>query len=128
MGCTFARGMSPASDISLQIEGCWNGRQIISPEWVRESTTPKIRTLQWMDYGYLWWIHQNPELFVFEARGSGGHMLSIIPCLDLVVVVMGVGGGDMPDPDFVIHEYIIKAVTDRVMIPQAETFQPAAAS
>ncbi len=34
--------------------------------------------------------------------------------LDLVVVVTGVGGFDLPDPDFIIHEYIIKAVTDQV--------------
>lgn len=93
-------------------QGWWDGRQIISPAWVQESTTSKIRTPQWMDYGYLWWIHQNPELFIYEGRGSGGHVLTIVPSLDLVVVVMGVGGGDLPDPDFVIHEYILKAVTE----------------
>lgn len=94
-------------------QGWWDGRQVLSREWIEESTTPKIRTLQWMDYGYLWWIHQNPDLYVYEARGSGGHMLTIVPSLDLVVVVMGVDGGDLPDPDYVIHEFIIKAVQDR---------------
>jgi hypothetical protein len=47
-----------------------------------------------------------------EARGSGGHMMTVIPSLDMVVVVTGTGGGDMADPDFVMHEYFIKAVTD----------------
>lgn len=93
-------------------QGYWDGKQVISREWVQESTTKKIRASLTMDYGYLWWIHPNPALAVFEARGSGGHILSIIPSLDMVIVVTGVGGGDMPDPDFVIHEYIIKAVTD----------------
>jgi hypothetical protein len=31
----------------------------------------------------------------------------------MVVVVTGVGGGDLPEPDFVIHEYFIKAVRDK---------------
>jgi CubicO group peptidase (beta-lactamase class C family) len=93
-------------------QGYWDGKQVVSREWVQESTTKKIRASVTMDYGYLWWIHPSTDPFIFEARGSGGHMMSIIPSLDLVVVVTGVGGGDMPDPDFIIHEYIIKAVTD----------------
>ena len=47
-----------------------------------------------------------------EARGSGGHIISIIPSLDMVVIVMGVGGEELADFDYVIHEYFIKAVTD----------------
>ena len=92
--------------------GYWDGKQLISEQWVQESTTKKIRASVTMDYGYLWWVHPSTDPAIFEARGSGGRIMSIIPSLDLVVVVMGIGGGDLPDPDFVIHEYIIKAVTD----------------
>ena len=65
-----------------------------------------------MDYGYLWWIHISDDPQIFEARGSGGQILSIIPSLDMAILVTGVGGGDMPDPDFVIHEYFIDSVMD----------------
>jgi CubicO group peptidase (beta-lactamase class C family) len=94
-------------------QGYWDGKQVISSEWVQESTSKKLKSNVWMDYGYLWWIHQGTDPYIFEARGSGGHMLSIIPSLDMVVVVTGVEGGDLPDPDFVIHEYFIKAVRDK---------------
>ncbi len=94
-------------------QGYWNGRQLISREWVRQSTTKKITAVPpSMDYGYHWWVHRSTEPAIFEARGSGGQVLSVIPSLDLVVVVNGKNGGDLPDPDFVIHEYIIGAVMD----------------
>jgi CubicO group peptidase (beta-lactamase class C family) len=92
-------------------QGYWDGEQVVSKEWVQQSTAKQIDSYL-MDYGYLWWIHESADPAIFEALGSGGHILSVIPSLDMVVVVNGVGGGDMPDPDFVIHEYIIKAVTD----------------
>jgi CubicO group peptidase (beta-lactamase class C family) len=95
-------------------QGYWDGKQVISREWIQESTTKKIRVdWQWMDYGYLWWLHQGNDPYIFEALGSGGQILSIVPSLDLVMVVTGTGGGDMADPDFVIHEYFIGAVTDK---------------
>ena len=94
-------------------QGYWNGRQLISREWVRQSTTRKISAVPpSMDYGYHWWVHRSTEPAIFEARGSGGQVLSVIPSLDLVIVVSGRDGGDLPDPDFVIHEYIIDAVVD----------------
>lgn len=94
-------------------QGSWDGKQVVSTQWVRQSTSKQIQASPTMDYGYLWWLHRYKDPVIFEARGSGGHILSVIPSLDLVVVVTGVGGGDLPDPDFVIHEYILKAVTDK---------------
>ena len=92
--------------------GTWDGRQVVSEEWVRESTTKNLRATSWMDYGYLWWIHISDDPPIFEARGSGGQILSVIPSLDMAILVTGVGGGDMPDPDFVIHEYFVGSVMD----------------
>jgi CubicO group peptidase (beta-lactamase class C family) len=92
--------------------GYWDGSQVVSREWVQESTTKKLRGTSWMDYGYFWWIHMSENPHIFEARGSGGQVLAIIPSLDMTILVTGVGGGDMPDPDFVIHEYFIDSVMD----------------
>jgi CubicO group peptidase (beta-lactamase class C family) len=98
-------------------QGYWDGKQVVSTDWVGQSTSKQIQASPTLDYGYLWWLHPFKDPVIFEARGSGGHMLAVIPSLDLVVVVTGVGGGDLPDPDFVIHEYIIKAVTDLQSFP-----------
>jgi CubicO group peptidase (beta-lactamase class C family) len=93
--------------------GYWDGKQLISKDWVEQSTTKKIRAEPpSIDYGYLWWVHRSNDPAIFEARGSGGQVLAVVPSLDLVVVVSGKDGGDLPDPDFVIHEYIIDAIVD----------------
>lgn len=96
-------------------EGYWDGMQVISQEWVQQSTTKQIAAFPGMDYGYLWWVHQGKAPVVFEALGYGGQSLYVVPELDLVVVVTanvsGLGGA--PDPGSTIYEYIVKAVTDK---------------
>jgi len=96
-------------------QGYWDGQQIISPEWIRQSTSSQIHTGRGSDYGYLWWIHPRPDQPSFEAAGSGGQSIYVVPSLDLVVVVTGggPGSGALEDPGPIIYEWIMKAVTDR---------------
>ena len=70
-------------------QGKWNGRQIISEEWVRRATTPlKIKS----DYGYLWWLNTNRTLMLsatassYGAFGAGANKIWIDPENDLVIV------------------------------------------
>jgi CubicO group peptidase (beta-lactamase class C family) len=37
--------------------GIWNGRQIVSADWIAESTREQSRCKEWgnLAYGYLWW-------------------------------------------------------------------------
>jgi len=69
-------------------EGRWNNQQIISPDWVKESTSPKV-TAGSTSYGYQWWIRTyrvGPrEVQCYYAMGLGGNFLSVFPDLDLVV-------------------------------------------
>jgi CubicO group peptidase (beta-lactamase class C family) len=96
-------------------QGYWDGQQIISPEWIQESTRSHLHTDQGPDYGYLWWIHPRSDLPSFEAAGSGGQSIYVVPGLDLVVVVVGgiSGYGNPEDPGLIIHDWIMGAVTDR---------------
>lgn len=75
--------------------GQWNGAQIISPEWVRESVAPALRVAPAPgapSYGFKWWLYQNPvdtTRFVWAGSGFGGQIPMAIPELDLVVVFNG---------------------------------------
>ena len=97
-------------------QGYWAGRQIISPEWIQQSTRAQIRTGMGVEYGYLWWVHPWPDRPAFEAIGYGGQSIYIAPSLDLVVVVtseVSPGGSGAPDAGPIIYEWIMQAVTDR---------------
>jgi CubicO group peptidase (beta-lactamase class C family) len=96
-------------------EGQWNGDQIISAEWIEESTASHIDA-QGIGYGYQWWIGHavlnNQTIEVLFASGHGGQKIFIIPKLDLVAVftsrVFNPEGHSGPE-GFLI-KYIIPAV------------------
>lgn len=71
--------------------GRWNGRQTVSREWIETSTSPKVKTTDGQNYGYLWWLGrvQTPAGGVhwIGALGRGGQSIRIVPERDLVVVV-----------------------------------------
>lgn len=76
-------------------DGRWNGAPIVSPEWVRASVTPAVRTGNQpgaSSYGLKWWLHRNPvdtSRFVWAGSGFGGQLPIAIPELDVVVVFNG---------------------------------------
>jgi len=63
-------------------------QQIVSEEWVRESTSRKVKIptdvhyAAGLDYGYWWWIQDKG----YMAWGAGGQYIIVRPDLDLVVV------------------------------------------
>lgn len=75
--------------------GRWNGRQVVSKTWIRESTAFILPTNQGnkdFGYGYQWWrgtARTTTGAFpVIYAAGYGGQMLYIVPDLDLVVLTL----------------------------------------
>jgi CubicO group peptidase (beta-lactamase class C family) len=69
--------------------GEWKGKQIVSHNWVNESTQKHIKSRGY-EYGYQWWrgktIKKNRILEAFWAAGAGGQFIFVLPKLDLVVV------------------------------------------
>jgi CubicO group peptidase (beta-lactamase class C family) len=70
--------------------GRWRGKQIISQNWVNQSTRAYIRAGGY-DYGYQWWrgktIANNQVIDAFWAWGHGGQFIIVLPELDTVVVL-----------------------------------------
>ncbi|MFP4847020.1 serine hydrolase domain-containing protein [Winogradskyella sp. PE311] len=74
--------------------GRWNGKQIISENWVKESVTKHVQLQDVQDkneYGYFWWHDtyavNGKSIKCIEARGAGGQFIFIIPELESVVVI-----------------------------------------
>jgi CubicO group peptidase (beta-lactamase class C family) len=96
--------------------GRWRGRQIVSRDWVRNSTSP-LYDLAGIRYGYLWWVIEFPyktrTVRAFFAGGNGGQVVMGIPELDMVVAFYG---GNYSDPVLFkpqrvfVPQYILPAV------------------
>jgi CubicO group peptidase (beta-lactamase class C family) len=74
--------------------GKWNGRQIISSDYVMKSITPADLLDEYgnknLKYGYQWWmIPEYKGHHVFYMRGILGQYILCIPDLDMIVVRLG---------------------------------------
>lgn len=69
--------------------GSYKSKQIVSRNWVNESTRGHIKAGRYQ-YGYQWWrgktIANNQIIDAFWAWGHGGQFIFVMPELDLVVV------------------------------------------
>jgi CubicO group peptidase (beta-lactamase class C family) len=80
--------------------GRWNGRQIVSREWVERSLAPHSGLNARDDYGYGWHLLEfrvgQKTYRAFNAGGNGGQLLVVVPGLDLVVMITAGNYGDYP--------------------------------
>jgi CubicO group peptidase (beta-lactamase class C family) len=71
--------------------GTWNGKRIISADWVSRSISPHANAREDTDYGYLLWLQTfhvaGRDFKCFAMYGSGGNKVYVFPREDLVVVV-----------------------------------------
>ena len=68
--------------------GEYNGKEIVSPEWVVESVTPVTgRRPGVINYGYLWFRRESAGLDMVYAYGNGGQYILIIPEIEAVITV-----------------------------------------
>lgn len=69
--------------------GVWEGQQIISEEWVNESTRIQItRSTGSAHHGYQWWVRTfgAQNYAAYFAQGHAGQFIFVIPELDLVTL------------------------------------------
>ncbi len=68
--------------------GVWNGRRVLSRDWVEASWRPRTTSVfSGDDYGYGWFLTRLAGRDVAYARGYGGQMIYVVPDLALTVAV-----------------------------------------
>ena len=98
--------------------GRWNNAQVVSAEWLRESTrTYSTNPYQLggfgTEYGYLWWLMTVPGSSekMITASGNMNQWLFVVPRLDLVVAVTG-AANQANVPQFMIENIIPSVIRD----------------
>lgn len=100
--------------------GMWNGRRIVSSEWVDRATARIVRPdgpHSWaVAYGYGWWhwdLRANGRLYpAYFAAGWGGQSIVVVPGADLVFVTTA-GGYERGVPlpaDVMLSDYVLAAI------------------
>ncbi|MEJ2164494.1 MAG: serine hydrolase [Desulfobacterales bacterium] len=100
-------------------KGQWNGRRIVSEDWVNESVRDHVSQNVFLGtgYGYQWWCGKSKingqVVETFYAAGHGGQYIFVCPALDCVAVVtskwIGNSLGEFR-PQMMLVNYILPAM------------------
>lgn len=100
---SFGMSMRPVDVLKIGYlclqNGLWEGRQIVSEDWIEESTSTKHRISNFLDTGYLWWRFSEdsswqtyfPENRTFYAFSEDNQYLFVLPEYDMVYLLTSVG-------------------------------------
>ena len=75
--------------------GVWDGKQVVSPEWVKSSIAPAVAVAEVPNapkYGLKWWLYPDPRdgsKYIWGGSGFGGQFPMTFPDDDMVVVFNG---------------------------------------
>jgi CubicO group peptidase (beta-lactamase class C family) len=90
--CVNARARDFAKIGRLYLnKGNWNGKQIVSKEWVEASTKASLKDGSVDYYQYQWWLPSTTGDFM--AEGILGQYVYVNPAKNMVIVRMGKNNG-----------------------------------
>ena len=74
--------------------GLWEGKQIVSDDWVKQSVAPHFPMPYTVEdgrlyYGFSWWLIPLNGEYAWMATGFGGQELMVFPRQNLIVVFTG---------------------------------------
>ncbi len=94
--------------------GMWDGKQIVSPQWVEQATQPHSSPSEDEGYGYGWWLQSiSPTDHLVFASGRGGQMIYVWPAKEMIVVLTG-GGYDIRR----IEQPLLSAIRSDSVLPE----------
>ncbi|UCH14551.1 MAG: serine hydrolase [Bacteroidales bacterium] len=104
-------------------KGIWNGKQIISGQWVEKSATPfpgntginiPGEPSGRMGYSFTWWTKKysksGEKIHMYTASGFGGQHIMVLPELNTAVVFTGGNYLSKRPPFKILKKYIIPAI------------------
>jgi CubicO group peptidase (beta-lactamase class C family) len=97
-------------------KGVWNGEQIVTEEWIIQSTNSYFSPWYGTSYGYYWWkiplFLNGRQIDEYSAHGRGGQFIFILPAYDMVVVFTSWNDNDLINrPVNIMQDYILPAIS-----------------
>ncbi|MFW9843302.1 MAG: serine hydrolase domain-containing protein [Candidatus Thorarchaeota archaeon] len=89
--------------------GTWNGQEIISEEYIAQSHYPHTSS-EYSGYGYQWWIDFDST--IFNARGSEGQYIHVVPEHNIVVAMTQNADEYGEDVNRDILEYVLDSLVN----------------
>ena len=85
-----------------QQNGCWRGQQLLSPEWIRESSRKQVENDE-DGYGYLFWRGKYNS---FRADGMYGQYSIVIPDKEAVITTTAENRNQKEMLEFLLDEIV----------------------
>lgn len=99
-------------------QGVWNGKQILSKEWITKSLSHQITISEDEYYGYLFWNKtynvNGVNYEVYYSSGNGGNRIFIFKDFPIVVVITSTAYNTPyghKQVDKIMQNYLIEAIT-----------------
>ena len=71
--------------------GLWDGKRIVSDEWVTETSRRHVENPGSPDYALQWWCgdfnYRGRSTYLYMASGHGGQKIFVVPDFDMVIVL-----------------------------------------
>jgi CubicO group peptidase (beta-lactamase class C family) len=111
-----SRDLAKFGQLALD-QGRWQGRQIVSADWVRRMLSVHAQAREDADYGYLWWCFHFPvkgvQQVAWAMSGNGGNYVFVMPSQRLVAVITSTAYNQRyahPQSQAIFRDYILKAL------------------
>lgn len=92
--------------------GIWDGKQIVSPAWIEDSTREHSRWKEEnLSYGYLWWLVDDKDKS-YAAMGDGGNVIYVNSSKNMVIAMAAMFIPKAKDRIELIKNYIEPAFGD----------------
>lgn len=99
-------------------QGIWNGKQILTHDWVEKSLSKQMTISEGEYYGYLFWNKtytiDGKDYEVYYCSGNGGNKIIIFKDQPLVIVVTATAYNTPyghKQVDKIVQDYLIPAIT-----------------